>query len=87
MSKKLILHIGTEKTGTTSIQKFLNLNKDELLNEGIFYPMGTCGTDNYPNHRKLATACFNLGHEDDSFKSLRLSQDNFNDWRDSFLSR
>jgi hypothetical protein len=30
---KCTLHIGTEKTGTTSIQSFLNLNRDTLKNE------------------------------------------------------
>ena len=32
---KAILHIGTEKTGTTSIQEFLSLNADTLSNQGI----------------------------------------------------
>ncbi len=32
---KIILHIGTEKTGTTSIQQFLLLNKDLLSKHGI----------------------------------------------------
>ncbi len=37
--KKLILHIGTGKTGTSSIQNFLYHQKDELASKyGIFYP-------------------------------------------------
>lgn len=36
--KTLYLHIGTFKTGTTSIQRFLNINQKILLEEGIFYP-------------------------------------------------
>ncbi len=36
--KKLILHIGFNKTGTTSIQKDLTLNADRLLAQGILYP-------------------------------------------------
>lgn len=37
--KKLIIHIGTEKTGTTSIQSFLNENRDSLLRDhGVCYP-------------------------------------------------
>jgi len=32
---KIILHIGTEKTGTTSIQKFLNTNKRLLSKNGV----------------------------------------------------
>lgn len=33
----LYLHIGTSKTGTTSLQNFLAKNKETLLNENIFY--------------------------------------------------
>lgn len=33
---KLILHIGTEKTGTTSLQNFLYENRDELSRQGVF---------------------------------------------------
>ena len=35
---KLILHIGTEKTGTKSIQSFLKINKKLLENSNIFTP-------------------------------------------------
>lgn len=35
---KLILHIGTEKTGTTSIQDTLYKNHDALLKDGLLYP-------------------------------------------------
>ncbi len=35
---RIILHIGTHKTATTSIQKFLASNRDELKKRGIFYP-------------------------------------------------
>ena len=37
--KKCILHIGMEKTGTTSIQSFLALNREELLRRGLFMPI------------------------------------------------
>jgi len=36
--KKIILHIGTEKTGTTSIQEFLNLNRVALRDKGFLAP-------------------------------------------------
>jgi hypothetical protein len=36
--KTIYLHIGTFKTGTTSIQKYLKDHKDELEEEGYFYP-------------------------------------------------
>jgi hypothetical protein len=36
---EIIIHIGRHKTGTTSIQNFLALNEDLLLNRyGIYYP-------------------------------------------------
>ena len=35
---KLYLHIGTEKTGTTYIQKFLKQNREKLFSRGYFVP-------------------------------------------------
>lgn len=35
--KKLILHIGTGKTGTSSIQKYLDMNESSLMTQGIKY--------------------------------------------------
>ncbi len=35
----LTLHIGTGKTGTTTIQKFLRTNSDALGKQGILYPL------------------------------------------------
>lgn len=77
MAKKLILHIGTEKTGTTSIQEFLSENKPELERQGIFIPKSPCGSA--PNHRKLATACFNDGNTDDSFVDFKIKD--FGKWQ------
>ena len=37
--KTLILHIGTPKTGTTSIQNFCGLNRERLDELGIHYPL------------------------------------------------
>ncbi|MDO5622708.1 MAG: hypothetical protein Q4G24_14710 [Paracoccus sp. (in: a-proteobacteria)] len=46
----LILHIGTEKTGSTSIQRALAVCRDRLAAQGVLYPrmMDT------PNHTELA---------------------------------
>jgi len=38
--RKLILHIGTHKTGTTSIQKALAVNREWLRERGLIYPAG-----------------------------------------------
>ena len=37
-SKKIYLHIGLHKTGTTTLQNFLSRNKKVLLNYGYLYP-------------------------------------------------
>jgi hypothetical protein len=36
--KKLFLHIGFNKTGSSSIQQNLSLNENHLMEQGIFYP-------------------------------------------------
>jgi hypothetical protein len=36
---RVVLHIGTEKTGTTSIQHFLTHNRQNLLQHNIVYPV------------------------------------------------
>ncbi len=38
MKKRLILHVGTGKTGTTSLQKHLALNRSTLSAAGVLYP-------------------------------------------------
>jgi len=51
----LILHIGTEKTGTTTIHEFLRLNRNLLASQGI-----CCPSFMQPrNHRQLAVFCCN----------------------------
>lgn len=44
------LHIGTEKTGTTSIQHYLAANREALRGAGYLYPTSL----NSPNHMALA---------------------------------
>lgn len=38
MKKKIFLHIGTHKTGTTSLQSFMDFNRNSLHEQGILYP-------------------------------------------------
>lgn len=40
MSKKIILHIGSPKCGSTFLQRVLLNNKDTLLKYGVLYPHG-----------------------------------------------
>lgn len=48
MQKKLYLHIGPPKTGTTTLQHILAANRDQLFKAGIVYPLEE------PSHWKLA---------------------------------
>lgn len=48
----LYLHIGTEKTGTTSVQKFFRANREALAQSGILYPVAPGNQ----NHQGLAAA-------------------------------
>src|SRR5947208_827712 len=57
------LHIGIEKTGTTSIQEFLALNREALLEKGFLYPVAP-GRSNH-----IGLACFAL--EDEKHDSIR----------------
>ncbi|WP_254410498.1 hypothetical protein [Campylobacter coli] len=45
------IHIGTPKTGTTSIQKFITLNLDLFLQQGMVYPKTFCVNN---QHAKIA---------------------------------
>ena len=47
--KTLYLHIGTHKTGTTSIQMALHTHSEELFSRGIYYPP----LNNFFNHHDL----------------------------------
>ena len=38
VNKKIYLHIGTAKTGTTSLQKYLYENRNKLILDGFIYP-------------------------------------------------
>ena len=52
--KKIILHAGTPKTGTTSLQFFLDEKHDELLSQGVLYPKYYLDV-NPPKHQWLVT--------------------------------
>ena len=53
LRRKIFIHIGTHKTGTTSIQNFLRTHADELRADGIFVP--SSGTvDTRSGHHNVA---------------------------------
>lgn len=56
--RRAILHVGTEKTGTTTLQNFLATNRRKLAGNGYFFPQ-SLGTS---NHTVLVAAS-----EDDGF--------------------
>jgi hypothetical protein len=53
--KRIILHIGTPKTGTTAIQSYLFANRAVLASNGVLYPMtGLQTKDEFgPRHKGL----------------------------------
>lgn len=78
---KAILHIGVEKTGTTTIQEFLHLNRKRLAQQGIWFP----GFFGKRNHHQLAVFC------NDALPSNQLTRLNgiddpgsFNEWKELF---
>ncbi|MCB1501612.1 MAG: hypothetical protein KDK07_17800 [Bauldia sp.] len=46
---KLVLHIGTEKTGTTTLQSSLRRSVGELEKQGVYFPLRTLGNQNHSN--------------------------------------
>ncbi|SEO24302.1 hypothetical protein SAMN04488103_11633 [Gemmobacter aquatilis] len=65
---KAVLHIGTEKTGTTTLQRFLDLNRKSLREAGILVPFSLGQT----NHRLLAGIMNEDDHVDDLFRQMNL---------------
>jgi hypothetical protein len=55
--KRLYLHIGTHKTGTTSVQRFLNSNREQLRRQGLVYPnTSISGFKRHYAHHQIAHA-------------------------------
>jgi hypothetical protein len=58
---RAILHIGTEKTGTTSCQMFMHQHRQGLLAQGVLYPERLGGI----NHRAVASYALSMESADD----------------------
>ena len=72
------LHIGTEKTGTTTLQAFLQLNRRELLARGLFVPSSLSPYDRLANHERLTTYALNSSKLNDDRRTqlgLKSAQD------------
>lgn len=60
---KLILHIGTEKTATTSTQRWFRENRDLLIEQGVYYSR-VLGPE---THRKLCLWALGENRKDEGF--------------------
>lgn len=66
-----ILHIGTEKTGTTSLQEFFHLNRSYMAEHGYLYTK----TAGFRNNRLLSIAAYNKDRRDDFTMENRIKKD------------
>ena len=71
MKMKCFLHIGTEKTATTTLQVFCAKNRGKLYELGYFYPKSVGDID----HRKLPVIAYNLNRRDDFTKKNLITTD------------
>ena len=79
---RCILHIGTEKTGTTALQTALSSQREYLANNGICYAK----TPEDLNCRSLAAAFTSLGNRDDyKLKHGLTEPEQFANWRQKLL--
>jgi len=58
-SLRVVFHIGLNKTGTSSLQKFLSLNPDNLAAQGWLYPQA--GSDGVAHHEVFHAAHRGIG--------------------------
>ena len=72
-SKKitLLLHIGSPKTGTSSLQYYLDKNRNNLLSQGVLYPL-TLLEEEIPKHQWIIKSLKSNNHESlvDSFEKI-----------------
>jgi len=68
---KCFLHIGTEKTATTTIQNFFDINRNLLLENGVVFTQNAGKSNNH----KLAGAAYNLDKRDGLTKSNGIHTD------------
>jgi hypothetical protein len=71
--RRCVLHLGTEKTGTTSLQRFLALNRERLLAQGVLVPVSLVPPDEAGglNHSDLVALALADWRLDDSLRRAR----------------
>ncbi|EKJ5774986.1 hypothetical protein PJP90_001799, partial [Campylobacter coli] len=81
---KAYIHIGTPKTGTTVIQKFLKLNRAKILNKYVLYPR-TVGDE---HHQTLAGFAYDIHRLTTHRKHLKLlNSDEYVIYRKNILKK
>ncbi len=71
MIRTLILHAGTPKTGTTSLQVYLDREREALLRRGIFYPVTDESAEpTKPKHQWIVNALM-ASDNSNFFKKIR----------------
>jgi hypothetical protein len=62
---RYVLHIGTNKTGTSTLQHYLGTYRNDLLGQGIWYPeIGSHGYAHHDYAQAIKQADFNAHHID-----------------------
>lgn len=56
---KVILHAGSPKTGTTSLQVFMDRNREALLDRGVLYPRTGIAPPPVPKHQWMISTLMN----------------------------
>jgi hypothetical protein len=59
LAPRIIFHAGTPKTGTTSLQLFMDRNRDALLDRGVLYPRAGVLPPPEPKHHWIVTSLLN----------------------------
>jgi len=65
---RCILHIGTEKTGTTTFQRHFAVNRAKLAEQGVLYPI-SLGLE---THRRLCIVALSMKNADDAFRGFSI---------------
>ncbi len=70
--KTVYIHIGTPKTGTTSIQGFFAKNREAWRDKNVYYPecFARFGGIKAANHIKLSSSCCNLKYSSNLAKTF-----------------
>ena len=77
MARRLVLHIGPRKTGTTFLQRVLQQLAPELRQQGVLYPTHYRGEEDY-NHVGAVT---DLTHNEETRESNRWTGRDGSDWQ------